>query len=93
MIRNAATQAIEEAVQRERITKDWMDQKTTCEYLGISFGTLQNFRRLGLKISTVQGKTLVSKNEINRFLITSKNKKSRMGNAKKHHFRGNSRES
>lgn len=68
MIRNAATQAIEEAVQRERITKDWMDQKTACEYLGISFGTLQNFRRLGLKISTVQGKTLISKNEINRFL-------------------------
>lgn len=68
MIRNAAAQAIEEAVKRERITKDWMDQKTACEYLGISFGTLQNFRRLGLKISTVQGKTLVSKKEINRFL-------------------------
>lgn len=68
MIRNAAAQAIEESVQRERIAKDWMDQKTACEYLGVSFGTLQNFRRLGLKISTVQGKTLVSKKEINRFL-------------------------
>ena len=68
MFRMAASQAIDEAVQRERIAKDWMDQKTACEYLGISFGTLQNFRRLGLKISTVQGKTLVSKKEINRCL-------------------------
>ena len=68
MFRMAASQAINEAVQREHIAKDWMDQKTACEYLGVSFGTLQNFRRLGLKISTVQGKTLVSKKEINRFL-------------------------
>lgn len=68
MLRAAAMEVIEETVQRENLSKDWMDQKTACEYLGISFGTLQNFRRLGLKISTVQGKTLVSKKEINRFL-------------------------
>lgn len=68
LIRNAAAQAIDEAVKRERIAKDWMDQKTACEYIGISYATFQNFRKLGLRISTVQGKTLVSKQEINRFL-------------------------
>lgn len=68
MIRNAAIQAINEATQRETKAKDWMDQKSACEYIGISFSTFQNFRKLGLRISTVQGKTLVSKKEINRFL-------------------------
>ena len=68
MIRNAAIQAINEATQRETKAKDWMDQKSACEYIGVSFATFQNFRKLGLRISTVQGKSLVSKKEINRFL-------------------------
>lgn len=68
MIRNAAMQAIDEAIQRQNKSKEWFNQKEACEYLGISFGTFQNFRNLGLRISTVQGKTLVSKKEINRFL-------------------------
>ena len=68
MIRNAAAQAIEEAVKRETTGREWMEQKQACEWLGISFGTLQVWRKQGLKVSVVQGKTLLSKTEINRFL-------------------------
>ena len=68
MICNAATQAIEEAVQRESMAKDWMSQKELSTWLKVSYGTIQVWRSLGLKISVVQGKTLVSKKEVNRFL-------------------------
>lgn len=37
MIRNAAAQAIEEAVQRETTGREWMNQKEACEWLGIQF--------------------------------------------------------
>ena len=39
MIRNAATQAIGEAVKRETTGREWMNQKEACEWLGISYGT------------------------------------------------------
>ena len=68
MIRNAAAQAIEEAVKRETTGREWMEQKQACEWLGISFGTLQAWRKRGLKVAVVQGKTLLSKTEVNRFL-------------------------
>lgn len=68
MIRNAAAQAIEEAVKRETTGREWMEQKQACEWLGISFGTLQVWRKQGLKVAVVMGKTLVSKQEVNRFL-------------------------
>lgn len=68
MIRNAAAQAIEEAVKRETTGREWMEQKQACEWLSISFGTLQVWRKQGLKVAVVQGKTLLSKTEINRFL-------------------------
>lgn len=68
MIRNAAAQAIDEAVKRETTGREWMEQKQACEWLGISFGTLQVWRKQGLRVSVVGGKTLVSKTEINRFL-------------------------
>ena len=68
MIRNAAIQAINEATQRETKAKDWMNQKQACEYIGVSFATFQNYRKLGLRVSVIQGKTLVSRKELNRFL-------------------------
>jgi len=68
MIRNAAAQAIEEAVKRETTGREWMEQKQACEWIGISFGTLQVWRKQGLKVAVVMGKTLVSKQEVNRFL-------------------------
>lgn len=48
--------------------KDWLKQKEACEWLNISYGTLQLWRSKGLKIATVEGITLISKKEINRFL-------------------------
>lgn len=68
MIRNVAAQAIEEAVKRETTGREWMNQKEACEWLGISFGTMSAWRKKGLRVAVVQGKTLLSKTEINRFL-------------------------
>lgn len=68
MIRNAAAQAIAEAVKRDATGREWMNQKEACEWLGISFGTISAWRKQGLKVAVVQGKTLLSKTEINRFL-------------------------
>ncbi|MBT2731660.1 helix-turn-helix domain-containing protein [Carnobacterium sp. ISL-102] len=48
--------------------KEWLKQKEACEWLNISYGTLQLWRSKGLKIATVEGITLISKTEINRFL-------------------------
>ena len=68
MIRNAAAQAIDEAVKRESNSKDWMTQKELASWLNVSYGTIQVWRGLGLKVAVVQGKTLISKAEANRFL-------------------------
>ena len=68
MIRNDAAQAIEEADQRETTGREWMNQKEACEWLGISFGTISAWRKQGLRVAVVQGKTLLSKTEVNRFL-------------------------
>ncbi len=73
MIRSAAAQAIDEAVQRESKAKDWMTQKELAAWLNISYGTIQVWRGLGLKVATVMGKTLVSKQEVNRFLESHQN--------------------
>lgn len=48
--------------------KEWLKQKEACEWLNISYNTLQLWRTKGLKISTIEGITLISKKEINRFL-------------------------
>ena len=64
MIRNAAAQAIEESVKRETTGREWMEQKQACEWLGISFGTLQVWRKQGLKVAVVQGKALLRKTEL-----------------------------
>jgi len=68
MIRNAAIQAINEATQRETKAKDFMNLKEACEYIGVSFATLSNYRKLGLRVSVIQGRSIISKQEIIRFL-------------------------
>ena len=70
MILNAAAQAIDEAVKRESNSKDWMTQKELASWLNVSYGTIQVWRGLGLKVAVVQGKTLISKAEANRFLLS-----------------------
>lgn len=48
--------------------REWMKQKEVCEQLNISYNTLQKWIVLGLKISQVEGITLINREEINRFL-------------------------
>lgn len=69
MLTIAARDAIATAKQQEAsYGKEWLKQKEACEWLNISYGTLQLWRSKGLKIATVEGITLISKTEINRFL-------------------------
>lgn len=69
MLTIAAREAIAAAKQQEAsYGKDWLKQKEACEWLNISYGTLQLWRSKGMKIATVEGITLISKEEINRFL-------------------------
>lgn len=69
MLTIAARDAITTAKQLEAsYGKEWLKQKEACEWLNISYNTLQGFRSKGLKVATVSGITLISKTEINRFL-------------------------
>ena len=69
MLAIAARDAIATAKQLEAsYGKEWLKQKEACEWLNISYGTLQLWRSKGLKVATVSGITLISKTEINRFL-------------------------
>ena len=68
IVQNGVTRGVEEALNRSSNAKDWMTQKELQAWLSVSYGTIQVWRRLGLKVATVQGKTLVSKQEVNRFL-------------------------
>lgn len=65
----AAREAIATAKQKEvSYGREWLKQKEMCDYLNISYGTLQLWRSKGLRVATVEGITLISKKEINRFL-------------------------
>ncbi|WP_035053446.1 helix-turn-helix domain-containing protein [Carnobacterium pleistocenium] len=69
MLTIAAREAIAAAKQQEACYgKEWLKQKEACEWLNISYGTIQLWKSKGLKIATVEGITLISKTEINRFL-------------------------
>lgn len=69
MLTIAAKEAIATAKQQEAsYGKEWLKQKEACEWLNISYGTLQLWRSKGLQVATVEGITLISKTEINRFL-------------------------
>lgn len=47
---------------------EWMTQTEASKWARVSPTTLLKWRREGLKVATIDGKTLVSKSEINRFL-------------------------
>lgn len=69
MLTIAAREAIATAKEQDsNYGKEWLKQKEAVEWLDISYNTLQLWRSKGLKVATVQGITLVSKKEINRFL-------------------------
>lgn len=69
MLTLAAREAIATAKSQEAsYGKEWLKQKEACSWLNISYGTLQLWRSKGLKCSVIEGITLISKSEINRFL-------------------------
>lgn len=68
VVLNGVTKGIEMALERQSKAKEWFNQKEAREYIGVSFVTFQNYRKMGLRVSVIQGKTLVSLKEINRFL-------------------------
>ena len=68
MIRNAAAQAIEEAVAADPLAKDWMTQKEFASLVCRFIGYAQMWRGIGLKVATFEGKTLISKQKVNRFV-------------------------
>lgn len=68
MISNMAREVIQEVREKEVKSRDYMSAKDTCEYLNISFVTLQNFERLGLKKCRVQGKILFRKETVDEFM-------------------------
>ena len=69
MILDVAREAIATAKEQDSsYGKEWLKQAEACKWLNISYVTLQSWRAKGLKIATIQGITLVSKKEINRFL-------------------------
>jgi len=47
---------------------EWMNQTEASKWAKTSPTTLLKWRKDGLKVATIDGKTLVSKSEINRFL-------------------------
>lgn len=74
MLTNVAREAIATAKEQElNHGKEWMNQKEVCEWLDISYGTLQSWRVKGLKVSSIGRITLISKEEVNRFLREQQN--------------------
>lgn len=74
MMRETAREALAEAKEQERHGKDFMSLKDCCQYLGISYGTLNVWiRQLGLKTIVIQGKTFIAKQTLLEFLKQHEN--------------------
>lgn len=68
MLRTAAREVIEEVVTQETRAKDYMSAKEVQAYMGISPNTLSEWIRLGLPVSAVGQKRIISKANLNKFL-------------------------
>lgn len=68
------TRELIEDIKEKELNEDyWMNLKEAAEWIGISYNTLNKWRIQGLKVSTLEGISLVSKKEINRFLEQRQN--------------------
>jgi len=65
-----AHEVIQEVREQEARSKDYMNAKETCSYLNVSFVTLQQFERLGLKKIKIEGKILFKKQTVDEFMKT-----------------------
>ena len=70
MISSMARDVIQEVREQEARSKDYMNAKETCAYLNVSFVTLQQFERLGLKKIKIEGKILFKKQTVDEFMKT-----------------------
>lgn len=70
MLKQTAKEVLHEAKQQEiNHGKDFMSLTECCEYMSISYGTLNMWiKKLDLKVIIVQGKTFVSKQTLLEFL-------------------------
>ncbi|MDB6353639.1 helix-turn-helix domain-containing protein [Trichococcus sp. K1Tr] len=68
MILNAATQAIDEAVKRVMISKDWMTIKDIQSLMNVSANTVSSWIRMGLPVSVVGQKKFINRDNLNAFL-------------------------
>lgn len=47
---------------------EWLDLKSAAKYAGVSYNTFIKFRKMGLKVTEIDGIKRVKKSEIDRFL-------------------------
>ncbi|MCD8502139.1 MAG: hypothetical protein LRY71_11200 [Bacillaceae bacterium] len=57
-----------EAAKRDAGVKRYMTKKEACNYIGVSFNYFQKLEQLGLPTIEIDGKTLVDREDISKFL-------------------------
>jgi hypothetical protein len=61
-----------EAAKRDSGVGRFMTKKQCCEYMGISFGHLQKLEKIGLPIIDIEGKVLIDREDVVRFMNNHK---------------------
>lgn len=57
-----------EAAKRDSGVGRFMTKKQCCEFIGISFGHLQKLEKLGLPVIELEGKVLVDREDVIKFM-------------------------
>lgn len=57
-----------EAAKRDSGAGRFMTKKQCCEFIGISFGHLQKLEKLGLPVIELEGKVLVDREDVIKFM-------------------------
>lgn len=57
-----------EAAKKESGAGRFMTKKQCCEFIGISFGYLQKLEKLGLPVIELEGKVLVDREDVIKFM-------------------------
>lgn len=68
-IYNITSEAVKRAREDASMEKEWLRKGEMADFIGIARTTLDSWIDEGLKISIVNGVTLISKKEVTRFLI------------------------
>lgn len=67
---NLATEAIQQARDDAKLDRDFIDKKTACEWLGVSYRTLQGLIEQGLPCAIIGEKNfLISKVEAKKWIL------------------------